>query len=73
MLKDLGIKYNNFYKTISKDNYASIKVAENSGFVLKSDSLKTRLMHTINVTDNGTQYLYVSAKDIKGCIENIEN
>ena len=58
MLNDLNIKYNTFYKTISKDNYASIKVAEKCGFTLKCDSVKTGLLHTINFTDNGTQFLY---------------
>lgn len=58
MLNDLNIEYNNFYKTISKDNYASMKVAEKCGFTIKCDSVKTGLLHTINSTDNGTQFLY---------------
>ena len=40
MLHDLGLPYNHVYKTISKDNYASMKVAEKSGFFVKCESSK---------------------------------
>lgn len=63
MLDDLNIKYNTFYKTINKDNYASIKVAEKCGFTIKCVSVKTGLLHTINFTDNGTQFLYYKKSD----------
>ena len=62
MLNDLDLDYNHFYKTISKDNYSSIKVAEKSGFYLKCDSVKTGLLHTINQVENGEQYLYCLEK-----------
>ena len=58
MLHDLCLPYNHFYKTISKDNYASMKVAEKSGFFVKCESEKTGLLHTIHFTDHVTQLLY---------------
>lgn len=58
MLKDLKINFNHFYKTISKDNYSSIRVAEKCGFSVKCDSIKRGLFHTINQVENGDQYLY---------------
>lgn len=59
MLQDLGLEYNHFYKTISKDNIPSIRVAEKCGFSLEGDCVKTRWLHTIRKVDNGQQYLYV--------------
>lgn len=58
MLNDLGLNYNHFYKTISKDNISSMRVAEKCGFQIKCDSLKTRLLHTIHQVNEGNQYLY---------------
>lgn len=58
MLRDLQLEYNHFYKTISKDNIPSIRVAEKSGFRTESDCVKTRWMHTIQKVDDGQQYLY---------------
>ena len=63
MLQDLQLEYNYFYKTISKDNIPSIRVAEKCGFRMESDCVKTRWLHTIQRVDDGQQYLYVySAK-----------
>ena len=63
MLQDLKLNYNHFYKTISKDNIPSIRVAEKCGFRTESDCVKTKFLHTIQKVDNGQQYLYVySAK-----------
>ncbi len=58
MLNDLNLNYNHFYKTISKDNISSIRVAEKMHFSVKSDSVKKGIFHTINSVKNGTQYLY---------------
>ena len=58
MLNDLSLDYNRFYKTISKDNISSIKVAEKCGFEIECDSVKTRWLHTIHKVDSGDQYLY---------------
>lgn len=58
MLQDLQLEYNHFYKTISKDNIPSIRVAEKCGFRTESDCVKTRWMHTIKKVDDGQQYLY---------------
>lgn len=58
MLQDLEINYNHFYKTISKDNISSIRVAEKCGFQIESDCVKTRWLHTIQRVQDGTQYLY---------------
>ena len=58
MLQDLQLEYNHFYKTISKDNIPSIRVAEKCGFRTESDCVKTRWMHTIQKVDDGQQYLY---------------
>ena len=58
MLNDLAINYNHFYKTISKDNISSIRVAEKCGYNVKCDSVKSRWLHTIYHVDNGDQYLY---------------
>ena len=63
MLHDLQLEYNHFYKTISKSNISSIKVAEKCGFCVESDCIKTKWLHTVQIVDNGEQYLYVySAK-----------
>ena len=63
MLHDLKLNYNHFYKTISKNNISSIRVAEKCGFRAESDCVKTRWLHTIERVDEGQQYLYVySAK-----------
>ena len=43
MLFELPIKYHHFYKTINKDNYSSMKVAEKCGFKIKCQSLKKGL------------------------------
>lgn len=58
MLHDLSIQYNHFYKTIDKDNFSSIRVAEKCGFEIECDSMKNGILHTINKVSNGTQYLY---------------
>lgn len=58
MLHDLQLKYCHFYKTIDKDNFPSMKVAENSGFCRQGECVKTGLLHTIHRADNGPQYLY---------------
>lgn len=58
MLNDLQLKYNCFYKTISKDNISSIRVAEKSGFNIECESIKKGLLHTINKVEAGEQYLY---------------
>ena len=58
MLQDLHLGYHRFYKTISKDNIPSIRVAEKCGFQLDSDCTKTRLLHTIRRVAVGQQYLY---------------
>ena len=62
MLQELQLEYNRFYKTISKDNIPSIKVAEKCGFRAECDCVKTRWLHTIQKADNGPQYLYVHSK-----------
>ena len=58
MLQDLKLNYNHFYKTISKNNISSIRVAEKCGFKHESDCVKTRWFHTIQRVQDGTQYLY---------------
>ena len=58
MLQDLQLDYNHFYKTISKNNISSIRVAEKCGFQSESDCLKTGLFHTIQRVRVGTQRLY---------------
>lgn len=40
MLNDLSIPYSHFYKTINKDNIASICVAEKCGFHIRCESVK---------------------------------
>ena len=63
MLQDLELNYSHFYKTISKNNISSMRVAEKCGFKIESDCVKTRLLHTIQRVQDGTQYLYTySAK-----------
>lgn len=62
MLNDLNLDYNNFYKTISKDNVSSIKVAEKCGFYIECDSIKTKFLHTIHKVEKGEQYLYRYSK-----------
>lgn len=62
MLNDLSIDYDNFYKTISKDNLTSMHVAEKSGFFIECDSLKKGIFHTIYKVKQGTQYLYKKEK-----------
>lgn len=63
MLNDLQLEYNHFYKTISKYNFPSIRVAEKCGFSTSSDCVKSRWLHTIQRVDNGQQYLYVKTGD----------
>lgn len=58
MLQDLQLNYNNFYKTIDKNNISSIRVAEKCGFYVDSECVKTRWLHTILRVNNGTQHLY---------------
>ena len=58
MLDELHINYNRFYKTINKDNYASIRVAEKSGFSAEGECVKLGLLHTIHKTNHGKQFLY---------------
>lgn len=58
MLQDLQLNYNRFYKTISKDNIPSIRVAEKCGFHSESDCVRTGWLHTIKSVDKGTQKLY---------------
>lgn len=58
MLHDLDIKYDRFYKTIGKDNFASTRVAEKCGFRMEGESTKTRWLHTIQEVDKGDQFLY---------------
>lgn len=62
MLQDLELNYNHFYKTISKNNISSIRLAEKCGFQLESDCVKTRWLHTIQKVQAGTQYLYTYSK-----------
>ena len=59
MLQDLQLEYSRFYKTISKGNIPSIRVAEKCGFRPEGDCVKTRWLHTVQKVDNGQQYLYV--------------
>jgi len=63
MLNDLELDYNHFYKTISKDNVSSMRVAEKCGFSIKCDSLKTKLLHTIQQVNEGDQYLYWNKRE----------
>lgn len=58
MLHELSLNYNHFYKTIGKDNFASVKVAEKSGFTVKCDSVKTKIFRTIHQVEKGEQFLY---------------
>lgn len=58
MLHDLDIQYRYFYKTIDKDNWGSIKVAEKNGFLKFSDANKVGLAHKIIPVREGKQYLY---------------
>lgn len=62
MLQDLELNYNHFYKTISKDNISSIRVAEKCGFHAESECVKTRWMRTIQKVDDGQQYLHCYSK-----------
>lgn len=59
MLQDLNINYNHFYKTMSKENIPSIRVAEKCGGVIEGDCVKTKFLHTIQKVDIGQRYLYV--------------
>lgn len=63
MLNDLTLNYKNFYKTISKDNLSSIRVAEKCGFSIKSECIKSKFFHTIHQVDSGKQYLYVHSNN----------
>ena len=58
MLQDLELNYSHFYKTISKDNISSIRVAEKCGFYNESETHKKGLFHTIHKVEDGEQYLY---------------
>lgn len=58
MLNELNLKYRYFYKTISKENNSSIKVAEKSGFEIVADANKVGLIHKIIPVKNGDQFLY---------------
>ena len=58
MLHDIGIQYRYFYKTIDKDNWGSIKVAEKNGFLKVSDANKVGVIHKIIPVKQGKQYLY---------------
>ncbi len=58
MLNKIGLSFRYFYKTISKDNYSSIKVAERNGFKKISDANKIGLLKKIIAVENGAQYLY---------------
>lgn len=58
MLQELQLPYKHFYKTISKDNFQSMRVADKAGFKIKCESVKTRWLHTIDEVDVGEQNLY---------------
>ena len=58
LLNDLNIDYRFFYKTISKTNPASIKVAVRCGFKMESESIKTGPFHRVIPVQNGTQYFF---------------
>ena len=58
MLKKINLSFNYFYKTIDKDNFSSIKVAEKSGFEKICEANKIGLFHQIVPVANGNQFLY---------------
>ena len=62
MLHDLQLDYDCFYKTISKDNISSIRVAEKCGFDNECECVKTKWLHTICRVERGTQFLYSYSK-----------
>ena len=47
MINKIGLSFRYFYKTINKDNYSSIKVAEKNGFKKVSDANKVGLLNKI--------------------------
>ncbi|MGN0818801.1 MAG: GNAT family N-acetyltransferase [Christensenellaceae bacterium] len=58
MLHKSNLNFRHFYKTISKDNYSSIKVAEKSGFKCICDANKVGIFHQIIPVKDGNQFLY---------------
>ena len=58
MLEYLSNEYRYFYKTISKTNIQSKKVAEKCGFAYYSESVRSKLFRIIIPVDNGTQFLF---------------
>ena len=58
MLQDLHLNFNHFYKTISKNNISSVRVAEKCGFYNECEAHKSGLLHTICRVKTGEQYLH---------------
>ena len=58
MLQDMKLNFNHFYKTISKNNISSIRVAEKCGFKNECETRKKGVFHTIHKVEDGEQYLY---------------
>lgn len=58
MLMNMGISFKNFYKTIAKNNYSSISVAEKSGFNKIGEANKVGKLHKIVPVKKGDCFLY---------------
>jgi hypothetical protein len=58
MLLNMGISFRNFYKTIAKNNYSSISVAEKSGFLRICEANKVGKLHKIVPVEKGDCFLY---------------
>ena len=58
LLRNAGISFGSFYKTIAKENESSIAVAEKSGFVKIGEANKIGLLHTIVPAEKGDCLLY---------------
>ena len=58
MLRNMGISFKRFYKTIVKNNFSSISVAEKSGFIRIGEANKVGKLHRIVPVEKGACFLY---------------
>lgn len=63
LLHDMGLNYDNSYKTIDNENYASINVALKCGYIMQYPVALTKYWRTKYKVDNSNKKLYRYSKE----------
>ncbi len=58
MLRNTGISFDRFYKTIEKENYSSISVVQKCGFTKIGEANKVGKLHKIIPVEKGDCFLF---------------